>query len=288
MRGSSRVWEGRACGLVVGLWVLTAPLPADSADAWERWSAHDPESSVVIDHSAWDELLDAYVVASPDGVHRVRYAAWQRTGRGPLERYLERLEEVAVSELRREEQFALWVNLYNALTVRVVLDHYPVDSIRDIDLTWFRDGPWSRKLARIAGEELSLDDIEHRILRPLWRDPRVHYAVNCASLGCPNLQREAFRGDLLDDQLERAAREFVSHPRGLHLDEEREELVASKIYRWFDSDFGETEEALRRHLLRYVAPELAEVLRAKKPIDRYRYDWSLNDATAATGETPTP
>ena len=96
----------------------------------------------------------------------------------------------------RDEQLAYWINLYNALTVKVILDHYPVKSILDIDISpgWFSIGPWGKKLVAVEGVEISLDDIEHRILRPIWRDPRIHYALNCAAVGCPNLLREAFTG----------------------------------------------------------------------------------------------
>ena len=118
---------------------------------------------------------------------------------------------VRVSGLGRDEQCAYWINLYNALTLEVVLDHYPVDSIRDIDISpgLFSQGPWGKKLITVEGEQVSLNDIEHRILRPIWRDPRIHYAINCASLGCPNLQPRPFTGRTLDHALDLAAMRFV-------------------------------------------------------------------------------
>ncbi len=97
------------------------------------------------------------------------------------------LAATSADRLRRAEQFPFWINLYNALTVKVVLDHYPVEIIRDIDISpgLFADGPWGKKLVTVEGEALSLDDIEHRILRPIWKDPRLHYVLNCAALGVP-------------------------------------------------------------------------------------------------------
>src|SRR5260370_23661258 len=108
------------------------------------------------------------------------------------------------------------MNLYEEMTVKIVLDHYPVKSIRDIAISpgLFATGPWGRKLITIEGRAVSLDDIEHRILRPIWRDPRVHYAVNCAALGCPNLARRAYDAQRLETMLEVAARTYVNHPRG--------------------------------------------------------------------------
>jgi hypothetical protein len=160
------------------------------------------------------------VTEHPSGIHRVRYGSVTPDDRKALGDYLRALEGTEVSGLGREEQKAYWINLYNALTVMVVLDRYPVGSIRDIDISpgLFRRGPWGAKLLTIQGRKVSLDDIEHRILRPLWKDSRIHYAVNCASLGCPNLQPEAYTRANTESLLEKGAREFVNHPRGVRLE----------------------------------------------------------------------
>ena len=96
-----------------------------------------------------------------------------------------------------------------------MLRFYPVDSIRDISSGFFSPGPWKKELLNVEGQSLTLNDIEHRILRPIWQDPRIHYAVNCASLGCPNLPVIAFSEDNTDAMLDRAAQQFINHPRGL-------------------------------------------------------------------------
>jgi hypothetical protein len=175
-------------------------------------------------------------------------------------------------------QAAFWVNLYNALTVRTVLQHYPVAGIREIDISpgLFADGPWGAELVEVEGVPLSLDDIEHRILRPIWRDPRIHYAVNCAALGCPNLQREPFAAARLDAQLDAAARAFVGHPRGVAIEDD--ELIVSSIYRWFSEDFGADDAAVIAHLRTYAPPDLARDLAGFTRIEDYAYDWNLNDA----------
>ncbi len=127
----------------------------------------------------------------------------------------------------------------------------------------------------MEGEALTLNDIEHRILRPVWRDPRIHYAVNCASLGCPNLQPVPFAPDTLDAQLDAAARAYVNHPRGVR--RQGDDLVVSSIYHWFREDFGDSEQGVISHLLRFAAPQLAARLRRHRGGLEHDYDWTLND-----------
>ncbi len=246
---------------------------APSAELWARWTAHDPESKIKVDHSGWAAFLARHVSPGADGINRVSYA---KADRGGLDAYVRSLEAVAVSALARPEQLAFWINLYNALTVGVVLDHFPVEGVRDIDISpgLFSDGPWGAKLATVEGEAVSLDDIEHRILRPIWKDPRIHYAVNCASLGCPNLRPEPFSGENIDAMLESAARAYVNHPRGARFDEDGG-LVVSSIYHWFAEDFG-GEKGVIAHLKRFAAPGLLERLSGAHEIADHEYDWSLN------------
>lgn len=120
-----------------------------------------------------------------------RYAEVTKEDKTLLNDYLDQLSKLDPREFNRQEQYAYWVNLYNALTVKLILDNYPVASITKLG-GLFSFGPWDEKVFTVAGQTLTLNDIEHRILRPIWKDPRTHYAVNCASLGCPNLQSQAF------------------------------------------------------------------------------------------------
>ena len=273
-----RRWLVVALAAVLQVALSPAAGAAPRADLWARWQAHDPAASTRIDHGAWAGFLDRYVEVGADGINRVAYGQVTPEDRAILDGYVDALALAPVSSLSRPEQMAFWINLYNALTVQLVLDHYPVDSIRDIDISpgLFSDGPWGKKLVATEGERLSLDDIEHRILRPIWQDPRVHYAVNCASLGCPNLQPEPFLADRLEEQLERAARDYVYHPRGVAV--AQDELVVSSIYEWFKDDFGGTDRGVIAHLQRYAAPDLAAALAGFATIDDDRYDWRLNDA----------
>jgi len=171
--------------LLGGLLLAAAPCIASAAprpNPWPRWRTSDEAARISIDHAPWDRFLGRHLVAGADGINRLAYRRVLPEEREALSIYLAALAGLPVTAYRRAEQLAYWINLYNALTVRVVLDHYPVASIRDIALSpgLFSRGPWRKKLTRIEGEEVSLDDIEHRILRPFWRDPRLHYAVNCA------------------------------------------------------------------------------------------------------------
>ena len=129
-----------------------------------------------------------------------------------------------------------------------------------------------------------LNDIEHRILRPIWRDPRIHYAVNCASVGCPNLMTEAFAGDRLDAQLDGAARAYVNTPRGARIEDGK--LVVSSIYIWFGEDFGGNDAGVIAHLKRYAEPQLGNRLKSLKAISDHRYDWSLNDVERNASGAP--
>ncbi len=250
---------------------------APRAELWERWETQDPSSSDEIDHQAWGRLLETYLATDAHGVNRFNYGGVSLSDRQALDRYIAGLAVLPIDSYKKSEQLAYWINLYNALTVQVVLTHYPVASIRDIDISpgLFADGPWDKTLISVAGEALSLNDIEHRILRPIWQDPRIHYAVNCASIGCPNLQATPFTGKNADELLERAAHDYVNSTRGVRPSENG--LIVSSIYVWFREDFGGSDDKVVTHLRRYAGPELsAEIERAQKLVD-HAYDWSLND-----------
>jgi hypothetical protein len=278
VRGNLQVAKWRttvAC--VISFVLVSAPAAAaPKAELWHRWTAHDPAATVTIDHSAWDRFVETYVSSFPDGVNRVAYADVTNADRRQLARYIDTLTAIRIRSYNRAQQRAYWINLYNALTVKVVLDHYPVKSIRQIKPHLFSIGPWQEKRIMVEGAELSLDDIEHRILRPIWRDPRLHYALNCASIGCPNLLNQAFTAANSETLLTRAARAYINNPRGAELRNGR--LVVSSIYKWYKEDFGDTDTGVIGHLRRYAEPALSAQLRETTRISAYRYDWALNDA----------
>jgi hypothetical protein len=207
--------------------------------------------------------------------NRIDYGQVSDSSRASLQAYINGLAQIPISQFNRREQLAYWINLYNALTVKAVLDHYPVRSIRDIKSGLFSFGPWGKKLVMVEAERLTLDDIEHRILRPIWKDPRIHYAVNCASIGCPNLLPIAFTGAAATTLLDQAAAAYINHPRGVTVSGRK--LVVSSIYVWFQTDFGGSDEGVIRHLRQYASPDLSKALARVKEISDDRYDWTLND-----------
>jgi hypothetical protein len=226
-------------------------------------------------HTGWDAELKQYV----DAEGLVDYRSWKPNTAG-LDSYLETLAGASIQGWTRDQQLALWINAYNAITVRYILDAYPVDSIRDID------GVWKAKRATVAGRSLTLDAMEHEIMREQLREPRIHFAIVCASIGCPNLRPAAFRAEELSSQLDAAATDFVRNPQKVRLDAARGEIHLSKIFKWFGEDFaGYTGVkgywGKSNGILSFVADYLPKgsqrYLRAEKlDIEWLDYDWSLN------------
>ena len=254
---------------------------APKAELWARWQKHDAANTQKIDHTLWNSFLKHYVVVPhPSGINRVRYQAVTPEDLKNLRAYLHSMQALPISSYSRAEQKAYWINLYNAVTVDVILSRFPVASIRDINISpgLLARGPWGAKLLTVEGEKVSLDDIEHRILRPIWKDNRIHYAVNCASLGCPNLQPVAFTGENIEALLEKAADEFINHARGVAIKKGR--LEVSSIYVWFQEDFGRDAEELMEHWQTYAGPVLAEALEKYSGGLSHDYDWRLNGAEA--------
>jgi hypothetical protein len=228
-------------------------------------------------HDSWDAIVGAYVVSSPDGLNRFAYARATAEALPEIGAYLRSLEAIAVSRLSRAERLVFWINLYNALTIKTVLDHYPVPSIKRIRLSFWRPwaGPFAAKQMRVEGQALSLRDVEHGILRPSFNEPRVHFAINCASYGCPNLQPTAFTTDNVESLMDASARQFVNHPRAVRI--ERGRLITSSIFVWYGEDFGRDAASVIAELKRHAAPALREALDGRTKIDGHHYDWTLND-----------
>jgi len=261
---------------LVFLGVLVQPaLAAPKADLWPKWNQSKEQNSAQIDHSAWQKILDQYLKQAGDPlVTRFDYGAVSAADKASLKAYLQQLQATPILDYSRAEQMAFWINLYNATTVNLILDHYPVKSIRDIKFGFFSFGPWDEKLLTVDGESLSLNDIEHRILRPIWQDNRIHYAVNCASIGCPNLAVNAYTAANTEQQLTEGASDYINQSRGVQF--AGEDLVLSSIYDWYQVDFGDSEKGVIQHLIKYARPELAERLASQHFDVEYDYNWGLN------------
>ena len=263
--------------LLLVLLVLSSSnvLAAPSSKPLDFWNHSNESNLTTVDHSTWQGLLNRNVIDQhPSGINRFNYAGISETDKRLLSSYLEQMQALDPRELSRGQQKAYWINLYNALTINLVISHYPVESITKLGDSLFSFGPWDDEISQIAGESLSLNDIEHRILRPLFPDNRIHYAVNCASLGCPNLAKQAYTAEHLEEQLEKAARDYINHPRGVDFKEGV--LWVSSIYDWYRDDFGGSDRALLRHLVQYAAPSLAEKLGGYEGRIKDHYDWALN------------
>ncbi|WP_423909984.1 DUF547 domain-containing protein [Candidatus Spongiihabitans sp.] len=269
--------------LVVGLLVFASTfgftlLPESEITA--HWRKFSPGSPVEVEHTAWDELLKRHIFTE-QGINLFAYSSVTSADKNKLKNYIEYLQTIAVTELERKEQFAYWINLYNALVVQIIVENYPLESIQEISYGLFSLGPWRQKLVYVEGIDLSLDNIEHQILRPIFKDNRIHYAVNCASMGCPNLQAQAYTRENLEALLDLGAEQYISHPRGVSFN--NGQLIVSSIFDWYAEDFGDNDHQIIMYLIRFVDSDLKgylqDYLQGRQSIDKFRYDWSLNESS---------
>ncbi|MFW5845007.1 MAG: DUF547 domain-containing protein [Planctomycetota bacterium] len=252
--------------LVAVLWTGTVTLLAGTEVPTPTVEAPDLDA----EHRIWGGILSEVVL--PDGVDYQHLASL----RGELDRYRVQLATATVPE-DPDAAMAFWINAYNALTLELVLRTWPDEpaaqedySVRDVE------GFWTAYTFEVAGGRHSLDHIEHGIIRPMG-DPRIHMAVNCASVSCPPLHEEPYIGSRLDAQLDRAARHFVDSD--YHVRVEKQAVRVNPILKWFSEDFEEV-GGVRAFLLAYsTRPELTERLQADRPIRFFAYDWSLNRAS---------
>ena len=222
-----------------------------------------------IRHDMWDTLVNKYV--SPTG--NVNYPGFQQDS-ALFNRYLNLLSEHRPDpeQWAKEEQIAYWSNAYNAFTIKLIIDHYPLESIKDITKVNIPlvSSPWTINFFKIGGEDFDLDKIEHKILRKDFNEPRIHFAVNCASVSCPKLRNEAYSAEKLDEQLDSQAKYFLNESGKNELSED--ELKLSKIFKWFTGDFTKN-QTLIEFLNRYSEVEISEDAK----IDHLEYSWELNE-----------
>lgn len=227
-------------------------------------------------HTLFENVLKLHV---RDG--RVDYAALKSTPR-ELEAYLNQMASVPNSEFKRwsePEQIAFLLNAYNANTLKLIIDHYPVASIKKIG--GFFSGPWDQEIVRLFGRTTTLKALEHGVLRKNYREPRIHFAMVCAALGCPLLRSEAYRAADLGEQLDDQARAFLAINYKNRVDAGERVVYLSPIFEWFAEDFekksGTVLDFVRRFFPKAVQTELAKGSFRIRYTD---YDWSLNDATS--------
>lgn len=256
----------------------------------------DPVLTQEIDYASYDALLSSYV----DDNGMVNYSELQKNREG-LDTFVEALSNVdpkALEVWEEDAQLALWINAYNAITLQRILDHYPIkrgisvaaiafpkNSIRQIP------GVWTETESLVAGQSLTLDDIEHEIMRKDFDEPRIHVAIVCASISCPPLRSEAFHPDRLGEQLADQARSFLANTANFRIDSKKNRIYLSEIFDWFGEDYlsnytpsggysghNPTERAVLHFVSQYVSEEMAQTIREDDYSIRYAdYDWSLNE-----------
>lgn len=250
------------------------------ADKDLREYAGGPENAVPldrVDHSTWDKLLQKYV--DRDGM--VNYKAWKASesdGRA-LKQYLATLGAAdANAPTTKQGKLAFWINAYNALTVQGILDVYPTSSIRNHTAKLVGYNIWDDLLLPVGGEKYSLNRIEHEILRKLG-EPRIHFAIVCASIGCPRLLNEAYTPEKVESQLDENARDFFARQKNLQVDFANRKVRVSSILDWFGEDFGPTPEKGLAGLAKQMPDETARKLIASEDfsVSYLDYDWSLNE-----------
>jgi hypothetical protein len=233
---------------------------------WIAGGALSGVAHATLDYSEYARLLQEYV--RPDGV---RYAAWaqQAEDRAALAAVLDQMAQVAVSELSPAGQQAFYINLYNAAMLQAVFEHYPLNSVRNIGLIPF--SIFKKKFIRLGDQSLSLDGVEKGILLQEYFDPRIHFAVNCASQSCPPLRAEPFIASRLEAQLEQQTVAFANSPRAAQVDADQRAVAYSELLKWYADDFpGE-------HPAKYLNAYRSKKISTEYTVRWIPYDWSLNE-----------
>lgn len=221
-----------------------------------------------VQHGEWDALVKKHV--SKNGM--VDYQGFLKDKK-QLQVYLDKLSaNKPTSKWSKNEKMAFWINAYNAFTVKLILDNYPIKSIKDIKRGIpFVNSVWDIAFIPMGKEKIDLNYIEHTILRKEFKDPRIHAAINCASFSCPLLRNEAYYASRLDEQLNDAMRRFVNDPQRNQLD--KSNIKISKIFSWFAGDFKVNGSSVVDYLNKYAKKRV----QSNAKIDFLEYQWELND-----------
>jgi hypothetical protein len=210
---------------------------------------------------------------------------------------VDKLKVAAYREWTDERKISFWIDVYNALTLKVILDHYPIKSSFLKSLRYPKNsirqigGVWDKITFQVMGEEMSLDHIEHQILRREFKEPRIHMALVCAAMSCPPLRQEPYEGERLRDQLDDQTRRFVTDPRGFLIDREKERIYLSSIFKWYGDDFVDVyepesgyiglkqkERAVLSFISRYLSDQDQDYLKNESyKVKHLNYDWTLNE-----------
>jgi len=245
-------------------------------------TAAAPAAPVPPDYAAWNQLLTRWY----DPARGMDYKDLEARDGKTLAELRERLAEVDPAALPPPDRLAYWINVYNVNVVATVVDHYPVASIRDISTDWVtRLNVFKKDTVPIKGGMTSLDEIENARIRQGFKDPRIHFAINCAAVSCPPIRTEAFVGARIAEQLDDQARRFLNDPRrGAQVEVQANGVVIhlTKVMDWFADDFKKWGGGQVAFVRKYLPPDKQKLIDAAKgnvKLDFYSYDWSLNDAS---------
>lgn len=224
-------------------------------------------AAVISPNTPYNNFLAKYV-SNVNGINLIAYDKVTSQDRAALKSYIATLSAMDIEALPRDAEMATWFNLYNAKTIELILENYPTKSIRKIS------NPWKKDRLVVNGKKMSLDDIEHNTVRRKYKEPRVHYAFNCASIGCPNVKLTAWEAASLEADLTQAARDFIASDRGVEIKDNK--IIISSIFKWYKKDFGGNEDGILSHLRQYASGSKKSALDAANNINKYDYDWDLN------------
>lgn len=251
-------------------WTLAAPV----AEYWAMWDASNESNAKQVDHSPWDNLLGSYTVIEPEsGIVYVRYGDFDTAAQKNLRNYIEGLAKIDPRGYSKLEQKAYWMNLYNALSVQAVLENF--DTLKAAGFSERLDTRvLDKDRVKVAKEKLSLNDIEHRILRPIWKDHRVLFGLNCATHDCPNLSARAYTADNIKELLAAAGKRFINENSGVVYTDGV--LYASRLFQDYLADFATDERMLRKVFAHYSQDMKALYMLGYKGDITYVTDSRLN------------
>ncbi|MFP4132751.1 MAG: DUF547 domain-containing protein [Halothece sp.] len=227
----------------------------------------------MIDFSLWDRLLQEYVNQSG----QVDYQRWQLEAQGELDQWLKMVSNLQLNELTEAESLSFLINVYNALVIKKILKKYPIPSILP---KIFGIPNWlaflrffSQSVHQLNNQQVSLNDIEHKILRQQWQEPRIHFALVCAAVGCPLLRNEAYQPHIVYDQLEADAVRFINNPDKVRFDSQSKVLFCSQIFKWYEQDFLRHSHSIADYIQPYLKITITEPI----SIRYLPYNWQLNE-----------
>lgn len=271
----------RILGAFAFVLIVMAYIPAVHAapksELIEFWDDTESSSAMQINHGPWQEILSTYVDDThSSGINRFDYAAVTPEDARKLKRYLAYLEKMEPRQLNKAESFAYWMNMFNAILVDRVVDTFQSGSNRAINRIiggGVRNIGWAKDTVEVAMQEISLNDIEHGILRPIWKDPRVHFAMAACTLGGGNILKTAYNGENNEQLLEEARVKFMEHPRAVRVEGNR--IVLNSVFDWYRDDFGSSKNAVLNYVRENTSDEVRQAMRGLSRVS-YEYDWDLN------------